>query len=323
MRDVHDVQQQVCLAHLVQCRLERVHQVGGQLADKSYRIRKQERKVVDNHFAHGRIQRGKQFVFGKHFALGKQVHQGGFAHVGISHQCGTNHAAAVLALCRLLFVDLSQAFFQQRHTVQDDTAVHFQLRFTRAAKSHGTFTSTGTGATTLAFQVGPQTLQTRKHILVLRQFHLRFRVGSLCTHGKNIENERSTVQYLNLQLRFNVTYLFRRKFIVKNHHADFTFGFFFITDILSDFFQLALADVGHGMRLIQLLGKPLHYFRPGCLSQECKLVQIFIGLTLILGLRDKTYQYRCFCPHFGDYKFFHSFYTLLYIRIVGSGSKYK
>ena len=46
-------------------------------------------------------------------------------------------------------------------------------------------------------------------------------------------------------------------------------------------------------------------------------------LSLILRFSDETYQYRCFCLHFGNYKFFHSFYTLLYICIVGSGSKYK
>ena len=43
----------------------------------------------------------------------KQSHQCGFSYIGISHQCHTNQASAVLPLGRLLLVNLSQTLLQQ------------------------------------------------------------------------------------------------------------------------------------------------------------------------------------------------------------------
>src|SRR5574344_292187 len=105
MRDVHHVQQQVSLPHLIQCALERVHQVCGQFAYKPYRIRQQERQILYHHLPHCCVKRSKQFVLRKHLALRQQVHQGGFTHVGISHQCHANHSSAVFALSRFLSVN--------------------------------------------------------------------------------------------------------------------------------------------------------------------------------------------------------------------------
>lgn len=50
----------------------------------------------------------------------------------------------------------------------------------------------------------------------------------------------------------------------QNHHANFAFGFFFIR--IPAVSQRARRK--SGMRCIQLLDKPLHYFRPSCLSQN-------------------------------------------------------
>ena len=155
MGDVHHVEQQVRLPHLVQRRLEGVHQVGGQFADEAHGVGQEERQVVDDNLAHGGVQRGKELVLGEDLALGQEVHQRALAHVGVSHQGHAYQAAAVLALRGLLLVYLLQPLLQQADTLQDDAAVHFQLRLAGASQSHGAFAPARAGAASLPLQVGP------------------------------------------------------------------------------------------------------------------------------------------------------------------------
>ena len=56
-----------------------------QLTDEPYRIRKQERQVLDGHLADGGVQGCKKFVLREHIGFGEQVHQGRFADVGITY----------------------------------------------------------------------------------------------------------------------------------------------------------------------------------------------------------------------------------------------
>ncbi|EJX08111.1 hypothetical protein EVA_03776 [gut metagenome] len=90
----------------------------------------------------------------------------------------------------------------------------------------------------------------------------------MSTHGKNIKNQRSTIQNFNFQFSFNIPYLLGRKFIIEDHHTHFPFCFFFIPDILLNFFQFTLTYISYRIGLIQLLRKSFHHFRPSCLSQE-------------------------------------------------------
>ena len=136
MADIHHMHQQVGLAYLVERRFERLHEVRGQLSDEAHGVGQEEGKIVDGHLTDGGVERGEELVLSKHVALGQQVHHRRFAHVRIAHQRHTNETAAVLALRGLLLVYLFQALLQQGDALQDDTAVHFQLRLTRAAQSH-------------------------------------------------------------------------------------------------------------------------------------------------------------------------------------------
>lgn len=104
--------------------------------------------------------------------------------------------------------------------MQDDTAVHLQLRLTRAAKSYGAFTATSATATSLTFQVSPQALQARQHVAMLRQFHLRLRLGRLGTHGEDVKDEAGAVEYLHAQLLLDVAHLLGAELIVEDNHAD-------------------------------------------------------------------------------------------------------
>ena len=104
--------------------------------------------------------------------------------------------------------------------MQDDTAVHLQLRLTRTTQAHGTLAATAAGATALTFQVGPQALQTRQHVAMLRQFHLRLGLGSLGSHGEDVKDERGAVEDFHLQLLLNIAHLLGRQLVVEDDHAD-------------------------------------------------------------------------------------------------------
>ena len=201
------MQQQVCLACLVEGRFEGIDKVGGQFPDKSYGVGKQEWEVLYHHLADGSVEGGEEFVLGKYLALCKHIHDGTLADVGISHQCHAYQAAPVLALRRLLLVYLCQTFFQERHAVQDDASVHLELCLTWSAQSHGTFSAAAAGAAALTLKVCPQPLQTGQHVAILCQLHLCLGVRSLGTHGEDVEDEARAVQYLHLQFMFYVAYL--------------------------------------------------------------------------------------------------------------------
>ena len=181
--------EQISLPHLIQRALETLHEIRGQLTDKTDGISQQERQIVDGHLAYGGIEGGKEFVLCKHLTLSEQVHHRTLAHVGIAHKGDTDQAPAVLPLGGLLLVDLSQTLFQQGDTLQDDTTVHLQLGLTRSTQTYRAFSTTRTGTTALTLQVSPETLQTGQHITMLCQFHLSFRLSRLRPHGKDIENQ--------------------------------------------------------------------------------------------------------------------------------------
>lgn len=109
MGDIHNMDQEVGLAHLVEGRFEGIDQVGRQLADKADSIGEEEGKVLDNHLANSRVERGEEFVLGKDLALGQKVHDGRFADIGIAHEGHADQSAAVLALGGLLLLDLHEA----------------------------------------------------------------------------------------------------------------------------------------------------------------------------------------------------------------------
>ena len=307
MRNINHMQQQVCFAHLIQRRFKWIHQIGRELTYKSYCIRQQERQIINNHLTHRCIESSKQLIFGKDLTLRQQIHQRWFSDIRISDQCHTNQSSTVLALGRLLCINIGQTLFQQCHTIQDNTTVHFQLRFTRTTKSHRTFTTSGTGTTTLTFQVCPQTLQSGQHIFILCQLYLRFGIGSLRAHSKNIKNKWCTVQNLYIQFLFDISYLFGRKFIIEDHHTHiFTSFFVLLKKIFLNFLQLTLSNISHGIGSIQFLSKTFYNLCSGCFGQKSKFIQIFIRFTFILRLGNQSHQRSLFSLSFWYNKFFHS-----------------
>ncbi len=280
----------------------------GQFADKTHRVGKQERKIVDDDFAHRGVERRKEFVFGKHVALGKQINQSRLAHIRIAHECHTDESATILALRGFLAVDFHKTLFEQRDAVENDAAVHFELRFTRSTQTHRTLSSTGAGATTLSLKVCPHALESRQEVAVLRQFNLCLGIGGLRTHGKDVKDEIGAVKHLHLQFLLDVAQLLCRKFIVKNHHADFTLRLLFIEDKFPDFLQFALSNISHRAGTVEPLRETLHGDSTCRLCEEFQFIEIFLRLSFILRLRNQRNQHGCFRLRRLDFlrKFFHS-----------------
>ena len=228
-----------------------------------------------------------------------------------------------MSLGAFLLVDFGQSFFEERHAVEDDAAVHFELRLARTAQSHATAFATAGAArsTSLAFKVRPQALQAREHVAILCQFHLRFGVGGLGPHGKDVEDERGAVENLDLQRGFDVAELFGREFVVEDHHAHGLrllfvgrperiflrlvgrlFAFF---DVLTNLFELAFAHIGDAAGAVDALGEAAHSLRARRFGKKLQFVEIFVGLPLVLRLGDESDQDGGFGTSFGVDEFFH------------------
>ena len=154
--------------------------------------------------------------------------------------------------------------------------------------------------------MGPEALQAGEHIAVLRQFDLRLGIGRLGAHGKDVEDERGAVQNLDLEFALNIAELLGREFVVEDDHADFALGILFGNDVLADFFQLALAHVGHGTGAVHALGEAVHGDCARRFGQKFKFVKVFLRFALVLLLRDEAHENGRFCFGFGLYKFLHS-----------------
>ena len=123
------------------------------------------------------------------------------------------------AMQAALFTDLFQLFLEKSNPPADLTAVHFQLRFARAA--HADTTTAAAGATTgLARKVGPGPGQAGQAVFILGQFHLDTAFARAGMAGKNIQNEGSPVDHLDLlaQHLFDFALLAGREFIIENGH---------------------------------------------------------------------------------------------------------
>ena len=177
--------------------------------------------------------------------------------------------------------------------------------------------------------MGPKALQSGQHIAVLRQFHLRLGFCRLGAHGKDVENQTRTVQYLDLQFALDITDLLGTQFVVEDYHSHglrtvlvarydyraveppmgvhpLIVGILLLFDILLDFLELTLAHIRHLTWALHLLRKALQGHGTGSIGQEFQLVQIFFCLGLVLLLGNQSYQHRSLRLDLRNYKFLHT-----------------
>jgi len=280
MRDVHHMQKDVGLAHLIERAFKALYKMVGQLADEAYRIAEEKGRVLVNELAGRRVQRGKELVLGQHVAFAEQVHEGRFAHVGIAYKGHANELAPVLALGKGLLVDLGQALAQEGDLVAHDTTVGLDLGLTRTA---------GANAATEAFQVLPHAAQAGQDVLVLGQLHLGLGLGRLGAAGKDVEDEVRTVDGLDVGFLLDVHDLGAAQLIVENEEVDIAVG-----HVVLDLLELALAHVGAAVGVRQLLYEFLYGHGAGGLRKEGQLRKVFLNFLLRLILVYDTNQYGAF-----------------------------
>src|SRR6056297_1810967 len=174
--------------------------MGRQFTNKSHGIRNQEREVADHHFSDSGIEGSKQFIFSEDIRFAKLVHQGRFTHIGITYQCHLHHLSPVLPLVAHLAVDLLQLLLQPADLIPDYPPVSLNLCLSGSAQSD---------SSTLSLQVGPHTCKPWKKVLILSKLHLYLGMSSLCTLGKNIENQVGAVKNSYFQFSLNIPQLGR------------------------------------------------------------------------------------------------------------------
>ena len=209
---------------------------------------------------------------------GQQVHDGAFAHICISDQGNTHQRTAVAALAGHLTVDLLELVFEAGYAVQNDTTVGLQLALTGTPH---------VDTASLALEVGPHTRQAGQQILVLGQLDLRLGVGRTGALGKDVQDQSGTVYNAAVGLLFYVAHLGWAQFVVKDHIVDIV-----LLDILLDLFELALAEICAGERMVQPLGKPFLHDDVGRLCKKDELVQILFALLYLVFIADYG-RYYC------------------------------
>ena len=188
------MQQQVGIAEFFQRCFECADQMVRQLADKADRVAEQDfLGVRDALFTRGRVQGIKQAVVGRDTGVGQQVEQRRFARIGVADNSYQRQLGlfALAALDGAHLAHLFQVVLELIDAAADVPAVGFQLGFTRTARTDRAFAA----ARRLAHQVGPHAGQARQNILILCQFDLQFTLAGAGALGKNVQNQRRTVEH--------------------------------------------------------------------------------------------------------------------------------
>jgi hypothetical protein len=221
-------------------------ELGRQLLDESHRVGQQ-------HFVAGRqmdasrhrVERREKEVLGKDFSAGEGPHQRALARVRVADERRNLHAltgAAATVEGALLahVVDLAP---QACDPVADKAAVSLNLGLTGAAGANAAFK---------AFEVAPLARETGQQVLRLRQLNLQARLSGLGATGEDIDDQGCAVEDFYLQRVLQVALLRRRQLVIE--HNEGIFAFLAVGD---DLFELALANIGCGVRGFELLdGSP-------------------------------------------------------------------
>ncbi len=226
---------------------------------------------------------GEELVLREHVGLRQDVHQGALADVRIADERKPHQGAAVAALGGHLAVDLLQVLLEFRDPLLDDPAVHLDLGFTH--------TAAGAHAATLPLQVRPHTGEPGQHVLIMSQFHLHLRIGSLGPLGENLQDQARPVDDVGaLDDLLDVALLGAGELVVEDDVLDLV-----LLAIGLDFLELARADVRGLVGPVHPLHIHLVADGAGRLGQELELVQIFLHLALPSLFQDHAYEYRFFC----------------------------
>ena len=190
---VDDVQQEIGVDHLFQCRAEGVNELVRQPADESHRVRQQHRLAAGEPEPASRgIERREQLVLDEHTGVGEPVEERGLAGVGVADERdrGQVAAASSLALRVARRAELAQVAFETLDPAEQPPPIDLELRLTRAA---------GADATTLLAELGTATAQAREAVTKLRELDLHRTVLAGRVLGEDVEDQRDAVDDVDVE----------------------------------------------------------------------------------------------------------------------------
>ena len=159
--------------------------------------------------------------------------------VGVPHQRHFVCVAAPLALHLPTLGHLGEAVLEQLDAVPHEPTIGFELRLTGA---------THADAAAELLEVGPHAREARQRVFELGELHLHARLGAARPHREDVQNEFGAVDHALAHLLLEVLALRGGKLVVEDH--DGRAG---VRDERLELIQLAAADVGGGVGLVELL----------------------------------------------------------------------
>ena len=301
---VDDMQKQVGEFQFLQRRPEGVHQMMGQLCNKSHGVGQNHIQIVRNRQKPGGgVQGVKQPVVGGNPRAGELVEQGGFSRIGVAHnghhRDGIFHPPLPLDGAHL--AHLFQLFFQTVNALPDVPPVGFQLGLAGAP---------GADAAALPGKARAHAGQPGQQILVLRQLHLKPAFLRLCPLGENVQNQGASVQNGKPDNFLQRPDVAGRKLVVENDHGGL--GRFRQHPHLLGF---SLADEAVGIGGMAVLQHLARAEASRGLQKVFQLVQCAFGGGIFLGkaVRVQSHQNR---PFLG--LFIKSFFHVTSVFLMGN-----
>ena len=233
---VADVQDDVRGRRFFQRRVERFHQLVGQVPDEADGVDQHDLPSGGKAECPGRwVQRREEFVFGEDAGLGQGVHQRRLAGIGVAHQgdgldaglfpSGAEHVAPLFHVLQFL-PDGPDAPL-------DVPAVRLQLRLTGTA---------GADAGAESREARALTGEPGQAVLQLGEFDLETAFSRACPLGEDVEDERRAVDDAGPGRLLDVAQLGRREFAVEDEEvAEVRVHHLF------EFFDFAGAEVQSGI----------------------------------------------------------------------------
>ena len=193
-----------------------------------------------------------------------------------------------LALNRATALHVAQPLAQNLDAVIDQPAVRLELRFAGAAHAD---------AAAEFLEVGPHARQPRQHVLELRELHLHLRFARARARGEDVEDQLGAVHHALADRVLDVLALRRRQLVVEDARATPSVSL----DAVAQLLDLALAEVGAGMRAVDLLRELAHDGRAGGVGELRELSQMVVDETpRARPLERGAHEERPFCRRSDD-----------------------
>ncbi len=200
MGPVHDVQDDVGVADLLERRAERLDELVRQVPHETDGVGERvDAAVIGRGAAHRGIQRREQRILDEDAGAGERIEQTRLAGVRVPGDRDRRDrvALALGALGVARGCEVADLATQLRHARTDAATIEFDLRLTGTAGAH-TGTACSDLATGLATHRVTPAAQTRQQVLELREFDLGLALAALGVLAEDVEDHGGAINHLDL-----------------------------------------------------------------------------------------------------------------------------